>query len=146
MPLCISCTVGDEEVDFPTVKELIEHQKGGHQTRPKKELPPSKPVTPSATELKAMEEKLANPKNVPIKYESISVVSAKQIPLELKYVWTGVHALCGSEPKTIEVDLSEERVAVLAFCFSCNEKLSQQEVLKISSQQVDKQFPIKKKK
>ena len=129
--ICISCNV-----EFDSVQEYVSHERGGHKSRPQKELPPSPPLTPSATELKALEEKLADPKNVPIEYESIKITPPKQEPLELKYVWTGVHAVCNSSPKTIMLHVGESEFAV-AFCINCDKELEKREVIPL-----EKQFPI----
>lgn len=48
--LCVRCSTDEDSIEFDTIKELKEHEMGGHKSRPKKELPPSKPVEPSATE------------------------------------------------------------------------------------------------
>lgn len=135
MALCLICTTSEDEVDFPTVRELVEHQKGGHKTRPKKELPPPvKPVTPSATELKAMQEKgeqdLLKAGLIKPDKQTQPII---QKPLELQYKWSGVHAGCNTEVKTIEVIVGEALV-VVAFCSACNVQLNQQTVIPIEKQ------------
>lgn len=135
--LCLRCSGREESVEFATIRELVEHERGGHRTRPpKKELPPAKPVTPSATELAAMKEKLEQqPKlEVPIGIQAQTVVNSSAIkPLELQYKWVGIHKDCNMEVKTIEVDL-EDKVAIIAYCVNCDQKLQQEKVIPISQQ------------
>ena len=131
--ICISCNV-----EFDSVQEYVSHERGGHKSRPQKELPPSPPVTPSATELKALEEKgkkLANSQGQLIEENKV-ITPPKQEPLELKYVWTGVHAVCNSSPKTIMLHVGESEFAV-AFCINCDKELEKREVIPL-----EKQFPI----
>lgn len=142
--VCIQCTTSEDEVAFNTLAELVAHEKGGHQNRPKKELPPSPPVTPSATELKEMKAK-----GVPATTENIkAIVENNPIPpfkpLELQYRWTGVHFVCGTEPRTIEVNLGDNKIAVVAFCFNCNQKLGQLEVPEIPRRLNTKENPAPK--
>lgn len=142
--VCIQCTTSEDEVAFNTLAELVAHEKGGHQNRPKKELPPSPPVTPSATELKEMKAKgetivpqAGQTQLIPEKAEPIK-------PLELQYRWSGVHAQCNTEPRTIEVNLGDNKIAVVAFCFNCNQKLGQLEVPEIPRRLNTKENPAPK--
>lgn len=117
--LCVRCSTEEDEVSFPSLKDLKEHEQGGHKSRIKKELPPSPPVEPSATEKEA-------PKGAVVEYEGTPPMIVK--PLVLTYRWDGSCPVCNTEVKTIDVDLGEEWV-VVAFCIACNKKLKQQEVL-----------------
>lgn len=139
------CSNSEDSVEFDTIAELVQHEKGGHQSRPKKELPLSKPVEPSATELKAMEEAKKLGEIIEYDKESPPIIIK---PLELQYKWTGIHAPCNTEPRTIEVGIGDFMVAVVAFCFNCNEKLGQLEVPEIETKLIttEKPAPITKKK
>ena len=136
--LCVRCSTSEDEVSFDTVKELKEHESGGHRTKPKKELPPSPPLTLSATEkikeedLKATPEKLIMP-------ESIAQELVK--PLLLAYKWIGACPTCRTEVKTIEVELGEKNI-IIGWCVHCDRKLKQQEVVPI----VNKETPEEKER
>ena len=116
--LCVRCSTEEDEVSFPSLKDLKEHEAGGHKSRPEKKLPPSPPAAPSATEKEA-------PKGEVAEYQGPLLVVK---PLVLTYKWDGSCPACNTEVKTIEVDLGEKWV-VVAFCIACNKKLKQQEVL-----------------
>lgn len=127
--LCPSCSTGDESVEFDTVAELVKHAKEGHRSRPPRKLAPPKPVTPSATEQVASRASHDVDKTV-----HAAVAEAKPVkprPLVLRYQWTGQCPDCGSEPRTIEVDIDKETVTAVAFCFGCNKQLSDKRVAKI---------------
>ena len=131
--LCMACSTGDDTVEFASVTELVAHEKGGHANLPKKELPPSPPVTPSATEIKAMEGKGQTVVPATGQTQLIPENPPPIKPLELEYRWTGQCKACNSEPRTILITLEDKQVCV-AFCVNCNKELSQQPVVPIAKQ------------
>ena len=143
--VCIQCTTSEESVEFDSLADLVHHQRGGHISRPPKPTPPPvEPVKPSATELKAMRDKgdVTPPAGLTLPTQPVVVK-----PLELKYKWEGVHPACNTEVRTIEVNLGAEYIAVVAFCFNCNEKLGQLEVPEIPRRLTKTDpAPISKKK
>lgn len=145
--VCTQCTTSEESIEFDSLADFVSHQRGGHISRPPKPTPPPvKPVTPSATELKAMKEKAQY--NVPIEGQTqlIPEDPPPLKPLNLEYRWTGQHK-CGTEPRTIEVNLGNEKLAIVAFCFGCNETIGQLEVPEIPRRLTNTNpAPISKKK
>jgi hypothetical protein len=132
--LCVACTVGDDVVEFPSVAEYIAHEKGGHISRPKKDLPPSPPVTPSATELKAMAEQVQTaPPSQGGSLEHGTNPSPSIKPLYITYRWIGVHPPCNTEVKTIEVDVDDKSLLV-AYCMHCDLKLEQARLIPVKAQ------------
>lgn len=118
--ICMQCSQGGDTVEFPSMREMLAHQAGGHVTRPIKVLPPSPIKGPSATELKEVAEKV---KTEPVKKEKPAIVK----PLELQYKWVGLHSSCNTEPKTVTIDLGEKWM-IVAFCLSCDMQVQQLEV------------------
>ncbi len=142
--LCLVCSNSDESVEFPTVKDFIEHEKTGHVSRPVKPLPlPIKEVKPSLTEQRAgMKDKPAEgatpvPPTVPEKPVEVP-------PLRLEYKWIGRHKDCNTEVKTIQVDLGKKAM-VIAYCINCDRKLEQEEVIPIKEQIAEETFEVKLK-
>lgn len=148
--LCIQCTSGDNVVEFPSVADFVAHTQGGHVSRPKKVAPPpAKPVEPSATELKAQQEALEKASNAPTTQQGLpssTPVALPVKPLVLEYKWVGVHAICNSEVRTIGVEVNDKDMAVVAFCFNCNEQLAQQTVVKIPQLEEKKEVASRSKK
>lgn len=132
--ICISCSTSDDSVEFPTIADLVAHTKGGHVSRPEKVLPPSRPVTPSATELKDMKEATKSPIS-PVKDEKGMDVLPVIKPLELQYKWTGIHAPCNSEPKTLEISMGDHTFMMVAYCIPCDVKITEMRVAGLNSQE-----------
>lgn len=126
--ICMECSVGDNIVEFPTMRELVAHKNSGHRIPPPvKELPPSQPKGPSATEKTVVPE---------IKKSDVAsevVHSSEKVPLELVYKWQGRHNVCNSEVKTITVDLGKTH-AIIAYCLNCDRNIMQRMVIPIAKQ------------
>ena len=141
--LCPVCSTSDDSVEFPTVRQLVEHQQGGHRSRPAKVLKPSRPVRPSLTELAqakgedAVRVIKSEHGEVIEKPKGANIVIIK--PLELQYKWVGMHKTCNMEVKTITVDLGEKAM-IIAYCVNCDEKLEQREVVPIERQRMNRLF------
>lgn len=127
--ICITCSTSEDSVEFPSVADYVAHTRTGHRSRPEKILPPSKPVTPSATELKDMENVTKAPVS-PVTEQKGTETLLVVKPLQLQYKWTGVHKTCNSEIKTIEIPLGS-KVVVVAYCLHCDLHVEQREVPKI---------------
>ena len=126
--ICMQCTVGNDVVEFPMISDYLEHTKGGHVSRPKKILPPSKPVTPSATELKAMQEgsqKVIESAKRPLKEEKRLLV-----PIYLEYHFTGQCPQCFTDVRTIKIEVGKKWI-MNAICVNCNRTLYQASVAPI---------------
>mgnify|MGYP001585447747 CR=1 FL=1 len=125
--ICPNCSTSDDPVEFPTVRELVEHTQGGHLTRPEKKVSlPKKPLRPSATELQERQ-KTVQSSVTGDAMASGSTPAPVNKPLRLEYKWTGVHAVCNTEPKTIEIRMSKS-VIVVAYCIGCDRELDQMDV------------------
>lgn len=129
MPVCIGCSTPDESVEFDTIPQLLEHTRGGHVSRAKKELPPPrKPVKPSATELAAAKEtKVTTALSGQLTEHSKDTTVVTVKPLELHYRWIGTHSSCGTEPKTIEAKVGTD-VIVVAYCIGCDMQLKEMKI------------------
>lgn len=128
--ICLACTTPDDEISFLTLKDLKVHEMTGHP-RPPKELPKDpRPPSLSATEIKELEAK-GQQVSVITKPTMIEAPKTEWIPPVLKYKWEGKCKKCNAELRTIEIDLNEDEVVVVAFCFNCNEKTTQRNVGKI---------------
>ena len=112
--ICVQCSTDEDTIEFDSVKDFLEHEKGGHRSRPAKVLPPAEPVTPSATEKKEEKPKPVEEKRNPQ-------------PLRLIYHWVGECPMCLTEAKTIEVELDKTNMEI-AYCLHCDKKLTQKEV------------------
>lgn len=128
---CEICTTVDDEIAFLSAKQLFAHKKSGHRLFDgliRKELPPSRPVTPSATELKQQEREKVN--------ESIfeSVLEPQkpqpQKPITLTYRYEGID-VCGNAVKTFEMDI-ETKHFVVAYCVACDKQLVSREVINLN--------------
>jgi len=116
--LCISCTTEENEVAFDTVKEYMEHQKGGHILPPKTEKSVQSPVK---SEIKASEKPIEQPK--------------PKREIVLKYSFVGDCTNCSNTNlDTIEIIVNPEKNICVAFCKSCNSQLLQKEVIPIKQQ------------
>lgn len=127
--LCVQCSTSDDSVEFNSVQELKAHENGGHRNRPKKELPPSPPVVPSATEKKT------TALGEVVEYEKTPPIVIHNKPLMLIYKWIGSCPVCNTEVKTIEVELGEKNIEI-AFCIHCDEKILQQEVIPLPKKEI----------
>ena len=128
--ICPNCSTSDDPVEFPTVRELVEHTQGGHLTRPEKKVSlPKKPLRPSATELQERQ-KTVQSSVTGDAMASGSTPAPVNKPLRLEYRWTGVHMVCNTEPKTIEIRINKvsKNVVVVAYCIPCNMELDQMDV------------------
>ena len=124
MALCLACSNNDQSIEFDTVAELVSHTKGGHKSRPAAKLPaPRKPVTPSATEIAGTTKVKQDPQNMPEVSEAPPSPPPPPKPLSLHYKWLGVHAACGSEPRTILVPTEANSFVCVAFCVNCDKQL-----------------------
>jgi len=129
--MCIFCSGEQGTVEFPTVADFIEHEKGGHVSRPVKVLPPSVAKGPSKTEAAAEEKKVQ-----PQKAEEI-VTDPLIPPLKLQYKWAGICKDCKNEVKTIEVDLGNEGM-IIGYCIPCDKQLVSKKVVSIKQQLLDR--------
>ena len=113
--LCIQCTSSEEELLFPTVKELNEHIKSGHKIMPIVEAP--KPV-----------EVVKTPDNPP----GGTPVSEKK-PIILEYRYKGTCEICNGELDTIKVSVGEKDM-MIAYCPTDRKQWTSQEVIPIGKQ------------
>lgn len=111
--ICMTCTQGDTEISFPTVKMLVEHQKGGHKLAPPE---PEKPVEVVKTS--------DNP--------SSSTPAPKKEPIILEYRYKGTHD-CGNPLDTIQIPVGDKAMCV-AYCPNCRIQVTSQEVIPIEFQ------------
>ena len=102
---CEKCSTAETPIEFDSVKELFEHKKGGHTSRPK--LPPIKIIEPK----KEQEQ-------------------PKPEPLILKYIYTGICPDDSSQVSTLEIDIAKKHF-VIAVCLQCKKQLSVKEVIKL---------------
>ena len=110
--MCEKCSSTEREVSFPTLKMLSEHKRGGHGITITTPLD-NKSLTGGTTSRILPSEK---------------PVEKKEIVLEYKF--TGVHDLCGTEVKTLEMDV-ESKHFVIAYCMPCNKQLISREVVNL---------------
>ena len=110
--LCNECTQPGRIIDFPTLKDLSVHIKGGHANLPEDFVEPEagedRPKTATSLE---------RPKPKPPE------------PPKLVYKYVG-NCDCGRELETIEVKLGEKDMQI-AYCSSCKKQLMQQDVVPI---------------
>ena len=137
-------------MNFLTLKELADHQRGGHKSRIAKALPDSKPKGLSKTEQQLLAEgkplpalrdtgkpaELPVPPVPPASQLQEPVVPEKIPPLELQYKWVGRHEACRTEPRTISIKVGGKNV-IIAFCVSCNLELGQMEVIPLDKQKTN---------
>ena len=112
--LCIQCT-GEEDVVFPTVRELNEHIKSGHTIMPKIEA--GKPSNPPKS-----------PDNPPSGFP----VPEKQ-PINLVYKFLGNCEICNNPVDTIKVELGDKNM-MIAYCPTDKKQWLSQEVIPIEKQ------------
>lgn len=104
--VCIKCSKEGRTVDFPTLKQLDDHNKGGHKL-------------PSWVKDKG---------NIPEEEKP------KLKPIELNYKYSGSCPDCGREVDTLMFDIGEKDkkgLWAVAFCTDCRKKVKELPVLPI---------------
>lgn len=116
--ICLICSneeIGD--VIFPSMPELIAHQRGGHKNMPKvqkKEAPPPAQVAPAVV--------------------TPAPPSKVRKPIVLVYKYEGTCPDCDGRLDTINVDLKNHKLMVIAYCPFCKKQFTQKEVVPIDQQ------------
>ena len=105
---CFTCSTTDKIIKFPSLGDLVAHEKGGHKTLPPPEI------------------NQVSPKETPI--EEIK-------PPVLAYKWIGRCTKCGRELQTIIVELTEKQ-AIIAYCENCHAQRAEQKVIPIAKQKI----------
>lgn len=112
--ICEICT-GEEEVSFPTLKQLVEHKKEIHEGKRPAELAPESVQSPTRAS----------------NGEKGSEVPPK--PIVLKYKYEGACAICGRELDTIQVEMDERNI-MIAYCSVDKKQWVQREVIPLQNQ------------
>ena len=120
---CIICTNDDVRVEFPNVRELRDHELGGHVSRPITTLTQVAPKKQPANE----------PQATPVTPPAVD-----RKPIGLVYRYEGSCETCSGDLDTIGVDTGTKKI-MIAYCSPCKKQYTQQEVIAIDQQ--DKYIP-----
>lgn len=108
--MCVTCSTKDRIVEFPTVRELNEHIKGGHKTQPPEVAKTSREEVAEALEKR------------------------REAPIELAYRYQGNCPDCGTVINTISVPIGEDTEYLVAFCSRCNKQHQGRKVIPLAKQ------------
>lgn len=136
MSICIFCSTEGQMMEFPTVRDLNEHIKSGHKTRPEGWKPRQKRITLADAEKKATTLPPPPPETLP----SVTGVGktapkpdVKPTPIVLEYKYSGMCPDCRGPVDTIIIPLKEKDSAV-AYCPVCHKQHKEQKVVPIDKQ------------
>lgn len=123
MAICIVCSQGGTLMEFDSPRELNEHIRSGHKTRPKGWEPRPKRITLEQAQ-KKKDKKSTAPKP---KEKKKPKAKPKPEPITLHYIYKGECTECGQEVDTIMMEVGKGLRAV-AYCVTCKKKLEEKKV------------------